>query len=88
MRGPRGQQLQVPGIARSFITIRRSFITGLQNGRRFVFPSRFPCTALISDTVTDAAARTRALARERKPRQRDSTLRHVLFMTPPLPGHC
>ena len=62
MRGPRGQQLQGPGIARSFITTRRSFITRLQNGRlddRFAFPSRFPCTALISDTVTDAAARTR-----------------------------
>ena len=55
MRGSRGQQLQGPGIA-------RSFITQLQNGRldvRFAFPSRFPCTAFISNTVTDAAARTR-----------------------------
>ena len=42
--------------------------------RRFAFPSRFSMNhdapgALISDTVTDAAARTRALARERKRRQ-------------------
>ena len=67
MRGPRGQQLQGPGIARSFITTRRSFITRLQNERRFAFLSRFQCTA----TVTDAAARIRALVRERKCRQRE-----------------
>ena len=78
MRGPRGQQLQGPGIARSFITTRRSFITRLQNGR-FAFPSRFPCTALISDTVTDAAARTRALAREGKRRQRELKERHHCY---------
>ena len=73
----RGQQLQGPGIARSFITTRRSFITRLQN-ERFAFPSRFPCTALISNTVTDAA-RTRALAREGKRRQRELEERHHCY---------
>ena len=40
--------------------------------RRFAFPSRFPCTALISDTVTDVAARTRALARRGRGSSADS----------------
>ena len=38
--------------------------------------SRFPYTAHISDTVTDAATRTRALAREGKRRQRELEERH------------
>ena len=36
-------------------------------------------TALISDTVTDAAARTRALARERMRRQRELEERHHCY---------
>ena len=52
--------------------------------RRFAFPSRFSMNhdapgALISDTVTDAAARTRALARERKRRQRELEERHHCY---------
>ena len=53
--------------------------------RRFAFPSRFSMNhdapgALISDhTVTDAAARTRALAGERKRRQRELEERHHCY---------
>ena len=54
------------------------FHNSTTNGR-FTFPSRFPCTALISDTVTDAAARTRALTREGKRRQRELEERHHCY---------
>ena len=52
--------------------------------RRFAFPSRFSMNhdapgALISDTVTDAAARTRSLSRERKRRQRELEERHHCY---------
>ena len=58
--------------------------------RRFAFPSRFSMNhdapgALISDTVTDAAARTRALARERKRRQRELEERHHCYSAHTIP---
>ena len=59
--------------------------------RRFAFPSRFPMNhdapgALISDTVTDAAARTKAgFGAERKRRQRELEERHHCYLARIIP---
>ena len=74
----------------NYLTFFHNYLTFFHNStakwttRRFAFPSRFSMNhdapgALISDTVTDAAARTRALARERKRRQRELEERHHCY---------